>query len=275
MPTATWGLTSAASNRATVANPPPAPSMPARTPVRQPTATSTTSLAIPRAIVGAPGAGECQERLLLGAGRPWVSRTSRAPRPGCGRRSRCRPCRCSRRRPTARAGPAMSRWTQGMSPANSDRNSPAVRAPPPRPPVMFFRSAISESRSLRYSSGRGRCHIGSPARSAAVADLADPGVVVAHQPGDLHPEGHHAGAGQGGQVDDGVGLLLDGQRQPVGQDQPALGVGVEDLDRLPVADLEDVAGLDGPPAGHVLGGGHEGDDLRLHPGASAAPTSPR
>ena len=41
-------------------------------------------------------------------------------------------------------------------------------------------------------------------------------------------------AGQGGEVDDRVGRLL-GARKGVGQDQPALGVGVQDLDGLAAA----------------------------------------
>src|SRR5207248_5072626 len=34
-------------------------------------------------------------------------------------------------------------------------------------PILFLMSAISESIILRYSAGKGRCHTGSPARSAA------------------------------------------------------------------------------------------------------------
>ena len=45
-------------------------------------------------------------------------------------------------------GPAMSRWAQGVSPTNSDRNTAAVIAPPYGPPT-FLTSATSESSSLR------------------------------------------------------------------------------------------------------------------------------
>src|SRR5205814_9981059 len=39
--------------------------------------------------------------------------------------------------------------------------------------------------------------------------LLDPAVVVTHEAGDLVPQGDHARAGQGGQVDDGVDARLD------------------------------------------------------------------
>ena len=42
----------------------------------------------------------------------------------------------------------MSKCAQGTSPANSDRISPAVRAPAHLPP-MFFMSAIGDSTCLR------------------------------------------------------------------------------------------------------------------------------
>src|SRR4051812_12302361 len=41
---------------------------------------------------------------------------------------------------SAQLGPAMSRWTQGVSPTNCWRNLAAVMAPPHLPPT-FFRSA--------------------------------------------------------------------------------------------------------------------------------------
>ena len=46
------------------------------------------------------------------------------------------------------AGPAMSRWHQGVSPTNSARNQAAVMAPPQRSP-MFLMSATLESISGR------------------------------------------------------------------------------------------------------------------------------
>ena len=66
--------------------------------------------------------------------------------------------------------------------------------------------------------------------------------VVAHHAGDLVAERDDHVAGQGRDVDDHVGLLLGGADQRVGQDQAALGVGVEHLDRGAVAHGEYVAG---------------------------------
>ena len=63
------------------------------------------------------------------------------------------------------------------------------------------------------------------------------------------------------QVEQAAGLLLDGVAQGVGQDQPALGVGVQDLDGLAVAHGEHVAQLHGPAAGHVLGQGQVADEV--------------
>src|SRR5438270_5692805 len=65
------------------------------------------------------------------------------------------------------AVPAMSRWIQGVSSANSLRKAAAVDAPPQRPPV-FCRSAIEERIASRYSSPRGSRHIFSPALSIAL-----------------------------------------------------------------------------------------------------------
>ena len=45
----------------------------------------------------------------------------------------------------------------------------------------------------------------------------------------------------------------------VGEHEPALGVGVDDLDRLAVRGAEDVAGPERVAAGQVLGGGEDGD----------------
>src|SRR5204863_2666025 len=57
-----------------------------------------------------------------------------------------------------------------------------------------------------------------PRPLGGVAHLLDPRVAVPHQAGDLVPEGDHARAGQGGQVDDGVDAGLHGQGKTVGED---------------------------------------------------------
>ena len=51
------------------------------------------------------------------------------------------------------------------------------------------------------------------------------------------------------------GLLLAGRDDPVGQDQPALGVGVEHLDGRAAVHRQHVAGALGRAGGHVLGDG--------------------
>ena len=66
-------------------------------------------------------------------------------------------------------------------------------------------------------------------------------VVVGEEGRHVRPERHPRGAGQGGEADDEVGRLLVGERQRVGEHQPALGVGVVDLDGQPLAARQDVA----------------------------------
>ena len=53
------------------------------------------------------------------------------------------------------------------------------------------------------------------------------------------------------------------RRQAVGQDEPALGVGVEHLDGLAVADGEHVADAGGVAAGHVVGERQEAEHAHL------------
>ena len=85
------------------------------------------------------------------------------------------------------------------------------------------------------------------------------------------PEGDDAGASERGDVDHGLRLeaLRIGQR--VAQDQPALGVGVQDLDRLPGKRGDHVAWPAGVAARHVLAGRRHADhvDRRLHRGQRA------
>ncbi len=57
-------------------------------------------------------------------------------------------------------------------------------------------------------------------------------IVVGEERRHVRPERDARGAGQRGEIDDQRRLVLVGQRQRVGQDQPAFGVGVADLDRL-------------------------------------------
>ena len=60
----------------------------------------------------------------------WTTRERTGTRRWWRRRSRCRPWGCGPTPCRRWPGPAMSTCTQGVSPTNSLRNSPAVRAPP-------------------------------------------------------------------------------------------------------------------------------------------------
>ena len=66
-----------------------------------------------------------------------------------------------------------------------------------------------------------------------------------------------ARAGERGEVDDRVRLLLGGVGQRIGQNDAPLGVGVDDLHRLAVVGLEDVAGLVRRAGGQVLRRGED------------------
>ena len=81
------------------------------------------------------------------------------------------------------------------------------------------------------------------------------GSSLREEPGDLGTQRDHARSGERGQVEDPAGLILGGEAEGVGQDEPSLGVGVQDLDGLAVPHGEDVAELHGLAAGHVLGQG--------------------
>ena len=92
---------------------------------------------------------------------------------------------------------------------------------------------------------------------------AGPQVVVGAEQAGGHapPQGDDAGPGQGRQVDDGFGLEALGIGQGVGQDEAALGVGVEDLDGLAIHGQQHISRLVGAAAGHVLCGRHQSDDV--------------
>ena len=199
----------------------------------------------------------------------WRARcSSRAPKP-------VHPCCARRRARRCCAVPAMSMCAHGVSPTNSARNSAAVIAPALTPP-RFVMSAIVGV-ELARGSGRssGSSHTGSsvgrrrPPRSGSTRPR-----VVAHHPGDLGAEGAQAGAGEGGDVDDGVDRLLGGQHQRVGHHQPALGVGVEHLDRRAAAHGEHVAELHRRARRHVVGAHQVAGDRGRAAERAAARSSP-
>ena len=118
-------------------------------------------------------------------------------------------------------------------------------------------------------------HIRSPAasdaarsRSARASSLAKSAVVAV-------AEGDDGGAGQRGQVDQLRRPLAGGVDQPVGEDEAALGVGREDLDRDAVHRGQDVAGAEGLAGDHVLGGADHAVDRRARtPSARSADIAP-
>jgi hypothetical protein len=94
-------------------------------------------------------------------------------------------------------------------------------------------------------------------------ELAGEVVVGGEQPRDPAAQRHRHGAGEGGDVDDDVGLQVAvGVGQPVGEHQPALGIGVQHLDGAPAVLRDDVAGSLRRTARHVLGGADQGRDAQ-------------
>ena len=76
-------------------------------------------------------------------------------------------------------------------------------------------------------------------------------------------QGHHAGAGEGGDVDDHARFEAFGVGEGVAENQPAFGVGVEHLDGLPRQGGDDVAGLVGVAVGQVFAGRHDAHDVEF------------
>ena len=147
-------------------------------------------------------------------------------------------------------------------------------APPSRPPTLAKSAKLLFSCSA-YSSVSGSCQARSSARTPASTSSRDERVVVAHDAGVMMPERHDASAGQRRDVDHGGGLEAARVVKRIAQDQPAFGVGVEDLHRLPGGAGGDVAGLDRLAARHVLDGGDEADDVAAAGRSSRDETSSR
>ena len=83
-------------------------------------------------------------------------------------------------------------------------------------------------------------------------DVGGERVVVGVEGRQLGAERDARGAGQRAHVDQQVGRLLVGQRQRVGQDQPAFGVGVADLDGEALARAVDVERPEGVAGNRIL-----------------------
>src|SRR5579862_704523 len=114
-----------------------------------------------------------------------------------------------------------------------------------------------------------RIFIGERQRPAAVVgarsgilQLAHQRLVIAHHARMMMAERHDAGAGEGRQIDHRRRPEPSRVVQGVAKDQPSLGVGVENLDRLTRGAGRDIAGLDGLAARHVLDRGDEPDDVQ-------------
>ena len=195
------------------------------------------------------------------------SRSSFAPKPLAPLLRQVRTAGCC-------AVPAMSTCAHGMPSTNSSRKSAAVIEPALTPP-MLVRSAIEESSWRRYGRCSGSSQTGSSATSPARLELLDQVAVVAHHPGDVDAEGAQAGAGEGGDVDDGVHAVLDRQAQPVGHHEASLGVGVEHLDRGAVAHPQHVAELHRRAGGHVVGAAEVRRDGTPDTRGPAGRSSPR
>ena len=99
----------------------------------------------------------------------------------------------------------------------------------------------------------------------ALGDLGDQlaqGVVVRQHPGRTLAKPDDAGAGEGGDVDEEIGLLLGRDDESVGEDEAAFGIGVVHLDGRTAADRQHVARSGRRATDHVLG--HRSDAGDAH-----------
>ncbi len=107
--------------------------------------------------------------------------------------------------------------------------------PPNRSPMLAMSATGESSRGAQLGRQRHR-----PELLARVVGGVDHAVaqvvVVGHDRAHPVAERHHLGAGEGGDVDEDVGLLLARGDQAVGEHEAALGVGVEHLDGAPAVD---------------------------------------
>ena len=166
-----------------------------------------------------------------------VARTKTGTRSSCGRRILLNPCGSRLSPPpsgTARRCPD--------EPKADQKRTPAATSPPSTPHPSRLACVLHV--------GDLRVDVDAVARRAAAAARSPrPLAPTPHgrrdsrrsslpiEPGDLAAERDHARAGERREVDDRIGSSSTARRQPVGEHEPALGVGVQDLDRLAVADL--------------------------------------
>ena len=198
--------------------------------------------------------------------RPRAQAAGQAARPGPARRA------WRARRPSRRAArtaspcgsspsPAMSRWTHGPV-TNSRRKSAALDQRALRRagvaevavPALHLGCVVVDQRELPVPLAGPLAGGGHRRRTTACG--------VPKAPVTWSPRARPTAPGQRRHVDEvrGAEPLRVGQR--VAEDQPALGVGVDDVDGLAVQRLDDVAGPRRVRAGHVLDRRRDGQERR-------------
>ena len=99
-----------------------------------------------------------------------------------------------------------------------------------------------------------------PGRVPGGDDDAAPRAVVGEDPDVAIAEGGADAAGESGDIDEPPRPLLLREPEPVGQDEPSLGVGIGDLDRQARCRVQHVSGAERGAVDHVLGGGKHPED---------------
>ena len=182
--------------------------------------------------------------------------------PGCAPQFPTDPWRSTALFSSIHAVPAMSRCSHGVSSANSFRNMAALTAPPQRPPELTI-SAMFERMFSLYSSSSGRRQNFSPAFSSGAIEAFVHFFVVGKDSGVHIAERDHNRAGQRGGIDQMGATELAGVAEPVGEHQPAFGVGIDNLDRLAGHGDLYVAGLLRLARRHILRGANNRRDSHL------------
>ena len=152
----------------------------------------------------------------------------------------------------------MSRWTHGMV-TNSRRNRPLLTSEPSAEPE-FWRSPYQRSISGHVVVDERELPVALAGPVAGRHDLVVEVLRAPERAGHEVAERARDGAGQRRDVHDVGGAEPLGVGHRVAEDQPALGVGVGDVDHLAVERADDVAGPRRVRAGHVLDGRRDGQE---------------
>ena len=201
-----------------------------------------------------------------------ASTSRRTPQPVAAvpdvRRARCRSrCRRCRGAPTARRP---TKWCRNA--AAVDRAAPCARAGGVREVGV---AALDQLGVARGAAAAARPS--SPARSPAARDRVAQSSSLEISAGVGRAERDDDRAGQRREVDEPLGAELARVQQAVGEDQPALGVGVVDLDRRAVWRVTMSPGLIAVPDGMFSVAPITVDDAHRQPelGDRAVPRAPR